>query len=68
MTRDKPLYAILGPCACQGCGTRVWWARSQTRIDGQTVKGTAWWREQGGRMHRCQLAADKSRALKVRAA
>ncbi len=51
---DHPAYAILGPCPCQGCGTLVWWSRSRTRLEGQTVKGEVRaWRESGGRIHRC---------------
>lgn len=50
-------YAILGPCACQGCGTLVYWARSRTRVGDSVVKGTAWWREWTGRIHHCDVAA-----------
>lgn len=50
------LYAILGPCPCQACGTLVYWARSLTRLswNGPQVPGTAWWRERGGKRHNCK--------------
>jgi hypothetical protein len=53
-----PHYAILGPCACIGCGTPVYWAHSQTRDgwDGPVIKGLLKWREAGGRIHKCLAA------------
>jgi hypothetical protein len=52
MRERPPPYAIFGPCPCAVCGTLVWWARGVTRLNGVQVKGTAWWRERTGRMHR----------------
>lgn len=59
--RGAPAFSILGPCPCQGCGTPLFWAHSQTRgtWNGPVIKGLLKWREAGGRVHKC-LAARKA--------
>ena len=58
-TAGGPQYVVMGPATCKGCGERVWWAHSHTRMawNGPIVKGFLRWREQGGRIHKCDPAA-----------
>lgn len=51
--RGAPLYAKLGPCACQVCREPLWYAHGVTRDgwDGPVIKGLLKWRERTGRVH-----------------
>lgn len=62
VTRPHPMVAMLGPCPCQGCGTLVWWAHGQTRLEwnGPTVPGYLAWREVGGAIHSLRCPARKA--------
>lgn len=55
------LYAVLGPCPCQGCGKPVYFARSQTRHYGKTVPGLPLWRDRTGGIHGCNPLARQHR-------
>jgi len=46
---------VLGPSRCQSCGDPVWFGRTKTRVQGETVLGEVrTWREWGRyAVHRC---------------
>lgn len=65
---------IVGPATCQTCHRPVWFGRSTTRVEGQTVIGeTRVWRDWGAyRTHRCEpkpltKSALRSRGCRARA-
>lgn len=52
-----PPNTLLGPVACQACGTLVYYSHSTTRAsfpDGQIIRGRLCWRERTGRVHECR--------------